>query len=66
MILVLTTEIYIKRFYARLGRKYQKCFKAPVRRKGKKSHFLFCYFTGFNSFIKRVKCMSLLQKFMVQ
>ena len=35
MRLVLTTDIYIKRFCARLGRKYQKCFKALVR-KGKK------------------------------
>lgn len=31
MRLVLTTDIYIKRFYARLGRKYQKCFKALDR-----------------------------------
>ena len=75
MRLVLTTEIYSKRFQqlnfvakdSRQTREYQKCFKALVWRRGKKSHFLICNFTGSNPFIKGVKCMSsLLQKLTVQ
>lgn len=52
---VLTIEIYSKRFHEKLGRDDQKCFKAPVYRRGNKSHFLMCNFTGFNLLIKGVK-----------